>query len=411
MKSDAIIGAVQGVTKKWAKQRKKEEREASALMNRRYAMTRCSHTSIKDAAWEIMEEAYLKASANDTLPALARQVMYAARPYIQRTADRKLVDQYFIQTLLPDYIEEEGVDWDVVFDARGHFHEPFTKEMVPLGTLDVRDYLTRVQDHRVGEPDFNIWEDRYPTLGPKNRSGAILFIEKQGFDPLFKKVRLEERYDISIMSTKGMSVTASRELVDELCSDHDIPLLVLHDFDKSGFSILGTLKRDTRRYTFTNDIRVTDLGLRLEDIAGLETEDAHIQSPFAARWNLRKNGATDEEIEFLLKQRVELNAFASDELVALIENKLEQHGVSKVIPDERTLAAAYRRARAQAFVQAQIETVREEALDLNQNASAPTDLRYRVEQRLRESPATSWDDVIREIVEGDDGDDETVWET
>ena len=29
MKSDAIIGAVQGVTKKWSKQRKAEERKAS----------------------------------------------------------------------------------------------------------------------------------------------------------------------------------------------------------------------------------------------------------------------------------------------------------------------------------------------------------------------------------------------
>jgi hypothetical protein len=29
MKSDAIIGSVQGVTKKWAKQRKAEERKAS----------------------------------------------------------------------------------------------------------------------------------------------------------------------------------------------------------------------------------------------------------------------------------------------------------------------------------------------------------------------------------------------
>ena len=38
MKSDAIIGAVQGVTKKWSKQRKKEERVASARMNRRYVM-------------------------------------------------------------------------------------------------------------------------------------------------------------------------------------------------------------------------------------------------------------------------------------------------------------------------------------------------------------------------------------
>ncbi len=132
--------------------------------------------------------------------------------------------------------------------------------------------------------------------------------------PLFEEVKLAARYDVAIMSTKGMSVTASRKLVDDLCGAHDIPLLVLHDFDKAGFSIIGTLHRDTRRYTFSNKIRVIDLGLRLEDIDGLETEDVYIQSPHSARCNLRENGATDEEIEFLLDQRVELNAFASDEL-------------------------------------------------------------------------------------------------
>ena len=74
---------------------------------------------------------------------------------------------------------------------------------------------------------------------------------------------------------------------------------VLHDFDKSGFSILGTLRRDTRRYAFRNRIEVVDLGLRLEDVedSGLETEDVVHRSDPAA--NLRENGATAEEIAFL----------------------------------------------------------------------------------------------------------------
>ncbi len=75
MKSDAIIGAVQGVTKKWAKQRKREERDASARLNRQYVMMRRYHISIREAAWDIMEKAYLKASANGKLPAHARQIM------------------------------------------------------------------------------------------------------------------------------------------------------------------------------------------------------------------------------------------------------------------------------------------------------------------------------------------------
>ena len=44
------------------------------------------------------------ASANGRLPANARQIMYAARPKIQRMTDKQLNDQYFTQVLLPDYI-------------------------------------------------------------------------------------------------------------------------------------------------------------------------------------------------------------------------------------------------------------------------------------------------------------------
>jgi len=43
--------------------------------------------------------------------------------------------------------------------------------------------------------------------------------------------------------------------------------------------------------------------------------------PQARRINLRQNRATSEEAEFLLHQRVELNALTSDQLVAFIEQE------------------------------------------------------------------------------------------
>ena len=230
-----------------------------------------------------MERAYLKASANGTLPAHARQIMYAARPYIQQHADRELgqrFDQYFTQQLLPEYIEaRDRQSWNVVYDARGNFTEPHTRLKVPLGTLQVRRYLARIRQHEIKDPAFDVWEAGYPTIGPKDRLGAILFIEKEGFLPLFEAVRLAERYDLALMSTKGMSVTAARELVERLCAVHAVPLLVLHDFDKAGFSIAGTLQRSTRRYRFGHGhaANVIDLGLRLEDVDGLETEDVYVE--------------------------------------------------------------------------------------------------------------------------------------
>ena len=81
---------------------------------------------IKEAAEEVMEAAYMAASANDTLPATARQVMYAARPEIQKLTGRNLDDLYFTQTLLPDYIRDNDLDWSVIYDERGHLDEPHT---------------------------------------------------------------------------------------------------------------------------------------------------------------------------------------------------------------------------------------------------------------------------------------------
>ena len=45
------------------------------------------------------------------------------------------------------------------------------------------------------------------------------------------------------MSTKGMSTTAARLLLDRLAPRID-KVLVAHDFDVSGFSIFGTLGSD-----------------------------------------------------------------------------------------------------------------------------------------------------------------------
>jgi hypothetical protein len=66
-------------------------------------------------------------------------------------------------------------------------------------------------------------------------------------------------------------------------------------FDKSGLSILGTLRHDTRRYTFLNKVEVIDLGLRLEDVNRfhLQAEDVFDKgSEFTRRINLRQNRAT-----------------------------------------------------------------------------------------------------------------------
>jgi hypothetical protein len=367
--------------------------------------------SQKSEGWIALPDHYDDGGiSGGTLPAHARQIMYAARGEIQRLTGRTLDDQYFTQQLLPDFMvehPEETADWDVVFDARGHFHEPHTGRIVPLGTIEVRRHLRAVSEHTLPELQVDLSEPEiFPTCGPDHRYGAILFVEKEGFLPLFKAVRLAERYDLAIMSTKGLSVTASRLLVDQLCAAHEVPLFVLHDFDKSGFSILGTLRRDTRRYAFRNRIEVIDLGLRLEDVedSGLEAEDViHVSDPGP---NLRENGATAEEIAFLQTRRVELNAFASADFVAWIERKLEQQGVAKIVPDRHALTLAYRRSVASRYIASRLRSTIYKAQRHAAEAPVPDDLATLVAAGLRDDRAQSWDQVVQRLTMRRAGPDE-----
>jgi len=401
-----IIGAIREGTKKWTRTRKAEERSPVSRSYRYACMTQERGVSFKEAAAQIMEEAYLKVSGNDTLPANARQIMYAARPHIQKVTGRELRDDYFTQSLLPDYLDENDVDWNVVYDARGHFTEPHDGESFGVGTLEVRNYLASQHDPEF--VDAALGQAKLDTFGPSGNFGAVLFIEKEGFDPVLEAAGIADKFDLAIMSTKGMSVTAARALVDDMCSEHDIPLLLLHDFDKAGFSIAGTLQRDTRRYEFQNDITVIDLGLSLEDVEAMGLESEHQHHPKGHKRaliaNLRENGATDADIAFMFAdfdatrstRRVELNAMTSPQFIAFVERKLKQHGIAKVVPGNDKLADAYRLfARSQAAER----IVRRELKKLKGDAAVevPPDIETQVRQHLARRPKDRWDAAVQRI--------------
>jgi hypothetical protein len=399
---DALLGAVKAVTQRWASTRKAEEKDSSRIGRRRERLVRERRESLKEVAWEVMEAAYLKASAGGTLPASPRQIMYAGRGEIQERTGRTLDGQYFAQTLLPDYVDEhpEPQDWKIAYDARGHLKEPHTEKVVPLGTLDVNQYLYEIAEHSITDPTLEFGPTLYPTCGPRHRFGGILFVEKEGFTPLFESVQFQERFDLALATTKGMSVVACRRLVDDLCGGTEkIPLLVFRDFDKSGFSIVTTLREDTRRYMFSNQVHVIDCGLRLSDVQALGLQSESVTYASDPRPNLRANGATSDEVAFLCSrqvghqwvgQRVELNAFTSDALVRWMEAKFAEHRITKVVPDDATLQAAYRRGRILASLAAQLK----KALKTADQIPMPADLPDAVRRQLAAKPALPWDEVV-----------------
>jgi hypothetical protein len=334
--------------------------------------------------------------------------MYAARDAVLALTGGKFYKHSasFTQRDLPNFMIENPeltALWDVVFDARGRFVEPHTARRTDLGTLEVRRYLSSWTDHLPDAPRPEL-SHACPTVGPKNRYRFALFIEKEGFYPLLEATRIAQRFDLAIMSTKGMSVVAARRLVEAL-SKSGVTILVVRDFDKAGFSIAHTLKTSTRRYQFDSTPKVIDLGLKLTDVLAmnLQSEPVEYKDKADPRVNLRRSGATAPECDFLVSsrtytgawkgQRVELNAMASDQFITWLEDKLTGAGVGKVTPSDEVLRRAYARAWKVAAIQRAID---EAVKGLDENVLMPDDLQEQVSKRI-EGTATPWDEALWSI--------------
>ena len=407
LKND-LASAIKSVAKDWKKAKRradKQDRVSSYALNR--MRNQPQRTTIRDVAFQAMEDAYMKASGNGRYPANARQIYYAARPVIlDETGEHKLDSQYFTQTLLKDYMEEYRPAWDVVYDARGHITEPHTGEVVGLGGLEVREYIGDFTDEKFDETPEQNPPEAIHTKGPGLRYGAVLFVEKEGFDPLLKAAKIAERFDVAIASTKGMPVSALCDLLSTL-KLQGRKVYVVHDFDKSGFSIVATLRKGARGSQGTGE--VVDLGFRLEDIEGLEREQVTYRGD--PRWNLRENGATQKEIEILVGdgrgsegERVELNAMTSDQFIKWLEGKLREHGIKKLIPESDTLAAAYRRAVFLQRLEEEEGKLRDEIS--KKSILVPDKLEDMLRKALEEKPERSWDQAIWGIA-----DRETIMES
>jgi hypothetical protein len=410
----AMADALASVTKWWKSLKRhvyREERVKQQDIERARKLQQEKELSIKEAAYQVMAAAYNLASDYGRLPANARQVMYAARPLVLQLLDGRPCwkhSSYFTQHLLMDFIEESPSltqNWDVVFDDRGHFEEPHTGMMIGLGTLKVRAYISGWDGRRKEEEDnLPALAHDYPTSGPRGRYKYALFVEKEGFNSLLEAAEIAERYDLAIMSTKGMSVTAARNLVEHLTTE-GVTILVLHDFDKSGFSILHTLQSDTRRFQYTHTPNVIDLGLRLADVEAmqLESEPVEYGRGVDPRENLRQSGATEEECDFLVNsdtgdgwsgKRVELNAMTSPQLLEWLEAKLAEEGVEKVIPDQETLQKAFARAH-------KVKTAEEAMANADDGGPLPDDLAQQIREKQMKDPTLSWDEALWQIVQGD----------
>jgi hypothetical protein len=94
-------------------------------------------------------------------------------------------------------------------------------------------------------------------------------------------------------------------------------------------------------------------------------------------------------------ERVELNALTSDELVEMIERKLNAYGLKKVIPNDDVLAEAYQAFHESQQLRAAFEELKEdfEATEVE----VPKNLKKKIRAVFAEHPGLRWDEA-RQIV-------------
>jgi Topoisomerase 6 subunit A/Spo11, Toprim domain len=272
----------------------------------------------KDVVLEHLEEAIAKISNNGQYRFNQRQILYALRPIVKAELDKELTTQNFTQ-IITEYEDQHGEIPGMYREPRGSIYHPHLSEHRTLGTLMVEQY---------NRPAWTF--------------NKLLYIEKEGFLEALKDEEWPERHDCAVLSSKGFSTRAARDLIDKL-AEHDEPVTVfcVHDADAHGTMIYQTLQEETKARG-ARKITITNLGLEPweAEAMGLETEDVEEgdrRKPVADYVQERHDGGHWED--WLQTHRVELNAMTTPEFIAWLDLKMAEHGDGKLVPPAEVLTA------------------------------------------------------------------------
>ena len=404
----AVSNAIERIGKPWVKFAEAKHRGKTPILP---GARPAERMTIKAAVEQVMLGGYLEATSNGRYPTTPRQLYYQVRPKVlELTGKTELGYGYFGADLLPHYLQDHPQlvkGWRLYFKARGSLREPHTNTLIPLGTDEVARYVGSWNGAGGGHlgitpPD---WDPE--TRGARNRYSGLVVVEKDGIADLLIIAGVGERFDVAIVGNEGQSVEAELRLADAL----GIPTFALHDFDRTGLTICQNLRAGTWRHRYQNEFDVIEIGLRLDQVARLESEPISQKNfEFVGDDRLRECGATEGEIRFLGPRpgmpgwehgrRVELNALTTEALVAIVESALTEHGIAKVVPAAVDLTAAWRSAQAHAEVAQVIEQANEAAAERWQDAEPPPDLADRIRKALEADPSLPWDAALRQIIEG-----------
>jgi Topoisomerase 6 subunit A/Spo11, Toprim domain len=350
---------------------------AAAVRKAHRPGTSAKRVSQKDIVLDNLDDAIAAVSGEEGYRFNARQLFYFLRPIVMDETGKELKIENFT-AIITDFEAENGEIPLMYREPRGSITHPHRDETITLGTLMVEEYE---------RPAWNF--------------NTLLYIEKEGAQEALKQDRWLERHDCAVMSSKGFSTRAARDLIDKL-AEHNEPVTVfcVHDADASGTMIYQTLQEATKARG-ARKVEIINLGLEpWEAVAmGLEVENLEEkdrQKPVAdyvrdADW-----------VNWLQTNRVELNAMTTPQLIEWLDQKMAEHGDGKLIPPvdvlERELAVRIERRVREEITE---RILREARLDKQVAATIaaiqPPDgkkLAHDIAMMFKQQPDAEWHDHI-----------------
>jgi hypothetical protein len=288
---------------------------AKAVRKARRPDAKADGTSQKDVVLDNLDDAVAAVSGEEGYRFNARQLFYFLRPIVMDETGKELKISNFTD-IITDYENDNGEIPLMYREPRGSITHPHRDETITLGTLMVEEYE---------RPAWNF--------------NKVLYIEKEGAQEALKQNRWCERHDCAVMSSKGFSTRAARDLIDKLV-EHDEPVEVfcVHDADASGTMIYQTLQEATKARG-ARKIQIVNLGLDPWEAIrmGLEVETLEETKRVkpVADYVRERDGPYRED--WLQTHRIELNAMTTPQLIEWLDEKMASFGSGKLIPPVHVL--------------------------------------------------------------------------
>lgn len=298
----------------------KELRKALVKEKKRYDSSIEKPIQNTDLLRPYMDDAFSLASTNGKYAITARQMWYKIRE-ISGAPDEAYTA--FTQTVLTEWINNHPEYEDKInFANRGVFY--IGDKQDGLGTANVRNFINNIGKapntfNCYGGVSDNVYID--DNFNVEYKYDKVLYIEKTGFDDIFKAEKIGEKYHMIIVSGQGFATRAAKTILYAL-QNKGLKLYCMHDLDISGVNIFKSFQ--TTNDKFEHPIDIEDLGITIEDVYRYNIQPEQVEKGKSDRNKLLS--MSDEYRSFFdgvtHYNRVELNAFTTEQILEIMDRKL-----------------------------------------------------------------------------------------